>query len=47
MGMIIAKQYITNSRMRNKVHLLIKTNEEWISVESRYNTHPIQIKKYN
>ena len=38
-GIIAVKQYIINSRMKNRVYLLIKTNKEWISIESGYSLY--------
>ena len=39
----MAKQYIANSRIRNRVSL-IKTNKEWISIESGYSLHLLRMK---
>ena len=46
-AMTMAKQYLSCSRMKNRVHSLIKTNEELIDLESRYSKHPIKIKNEN
>ena len=46
-AMAMAKQYLSYSRMKNRVHLLIRTNKEWIDLESRYSKHPVKIKNEN
>ena len=39
-SMLSIKQYIIYSRMKNRAHSLIKANEEWTQMESRYSLHP-------
>ena len=43
-GMMVIKQHITNNRMKNRVYSIIKTNKEWISIESGYSLHLLRMK---